>query len=218
MRNVSWSSSCRRIVRQVLSIYAFWCGLPHSRALADEFCAVTLNVVGSDGLPIRRTWVQLLDDSGTAELNTMMEGSTLKICDFGFGPHSLRVGSNECLPVTISNLRVVVGYPIHLNVIMNPCGYRDVLRNACLLYLRVVDREGSAVPGADLLLRPIPEIQPETKTDSYGRYQGLFRGSRDVIVTKEGFEPGRAHVHCSSTEELDIKVTMEKHKILEGRQ
>jgi hypothetical protein len=217
MPTITWSPARRSIAHGMLSLCAFSFVLLPPKARAEEFCALTLNVVGSDGLPIRRTWVQLLDESGAGPY-TMMEGSTLRICDFGFGPHTLRVGTNECLPVTISNLRVVIGYPVHLNVILNSCGYRDIRRTACFLYLRVVDTEGSGVPGADLLLRPIPEVQLEAKTDSYGRYQGLFWGSRDVIVTKEGFEPGRAHVQCNGTEELDIKVTKEKQKLHEGRQ
>jgi hypothetical protein len=216
MHKMTWSRARRPISHRILSLCAFSFVLLQPRVRAEEFCALTLNIVDSDGLPIRRTWVQLLDESGAGPY-TMMEGPTLRICDFGFGPHTLRVGTNECLPITISNLRVVIGSPLRLNVIMNSCGYMDIRRTTCLLYLRVVDTEGNAVPGADLLLRPIPEVQPETKTDSYGRYQGLFRGSRDVIVTKEGFEPGRAHVQCSGTEELDIKITM-KHKIPEQRQ
>jgi hypothetical protein len=218
MYKVIWFAVCRLVPARAVPAFALWLivAVISSTAAAEDFCALTLTVTRSDGSLNRMARIQLVDESGHGELNEMMWGPTLKICDFGFGPHSLRVGTNECLPVTISNLKVVIGYPIHLNVVLNSCGYQDIMRNACFLYLRVLDIENNAVPGAVILLRPIPEIQPNT--DAYGRYQGLFRGTGDVTVTKEGYEPGMAHVRCVGTEELDVKVTMVKRKARDARQ
>jgi hypothetical protein len=190
-------------------VVTLWLLLALPTASAQDFCALTVRVKAEDGFPTGSIWVELLDSSGNVKLKKATDGSTLKICDFDFGPHSLRVGTNECLPVTISNLRVVIGKPVHLNVILNPCAYQE-FRNACLLYLRVVDREGNPVPGAEISLRPIPAIP--AKSDSFGRYQSLFGGSQDVLLTKEGFEPTKVHAQCKDKEELDIKVKMEHLK------
>ncbi len=191
----------------VLLVTAIWLMLSSSSAAAEEFCAVTLNVLDSGGAPISSTWIELVNSEGLVVRKEEMIGPTIRICDFGFGPHTLRVGTNECLPMAISNLRVVMGGPLHLKVTLNGCSYRDVMRNACLLYVRVKDNEGKPVPDADLSRAPPPRLQ--SKTDAYGRIQTLFRGSRDLVVTKEGFEPAVARAQCRSDEELDIEVIMQ---------
>jgi hypothetical protein len=176
-------------------------------AHAAAFCAVTLNVTGFHGRPISSTWIELSDRSGKAVLKEMMVNPQFKICDFGFGPHTLKVGTNECLPVTISNLRLVIGKPLTLNVVLSACGYLEKTRNACLLYVRVVDERGSPVEGAQFspwYSDPIPE------TDSFGRYQGLFIGTYDVKFVAPGFESTAAHFQCRGTDEVDQKVVMRR--------
>jgi hypothetical protein len=177
-------------------------------AQAEDFCAVTLNVVGADRMPISSTWIELDDPAGNVVRKEIMMGPTLQICDFGFGPHTLRVGTNECLPVTISNLRVVVGSPVELNVMLNLCGYREIMRNACLLYFRVVDEGGHSIPDVGFSPRIAAERQP--KTDSYGRYQILFRGKQDITFAKQGFSPRTVSVQCDGVEEIDKSVVMRK--------
>ena len=82
-----------------------------------------------------------------------MTGSEFKICDFGFGLHTL--------------------------VVLNLCGYRETIRNARLLYVRVLDERGAPVEGAHF--SPWYTVQVP-QTDSFGRYQGLFMGTYDVKV------------------------------------
>lgn len=194
----------------VLSVVLFWPVPGQSQPRGDDFCAVTLHVLSTEAMPVTSTWLELIDQSGKIEMRTQTEGATIKICDFDFGPHILRVGTNECLPVSISNIRLVVGSPLHLEVILNGCGYREVMRNACLLYLRTVDDDGKPVPEAEISLRPIPAAPP--KSDSYGRYQTLFQGSRSLILTKAGFEPAEVEANCQENEELDLKVVMHRSK------
>lgn len=178
-------------------------------ARAEDFCALTVEVLGDDLRPGSSTWVELLDERGNSELVKSVLGSTLRICDFSFGPHTLRVGTNECLPVSVSNLQVRFGTPIHLKVILNACGYREQVRNACLLYIRAVDDANKPLGGAEVA--PVgPYADAPTKTDSYGRIQQLYRGDREFVLTKEGYEPGRARVKCDKTEELDVKIVMKK--------
>jgi hypothetical protein len=179
------------------------------RAKAQDFCAVTLNVTEPGGKPIGSTWIELVDASGKVVRREMIRGSEARICDFGFGANSIRVGTNECLPTTISNLRVVIGFPIHLDVTLNACGYREQMRNACFVYFRTQDEAGGPVPGVDLSPR-LTDVAP--KTDSYGRYQSLFRGTRDVVFTKPGFVPTSIHLECQSDEEIDKSVTMSRDR------
>ncbi len=175
-------------------------------ARADDFCALTVNIVGWDGAPNNRTWIELLDPTGKVELREMAEGPSVKICDFGFGEHTLRVGANECFPVAISGLRVVFGSPISLKVVQNACSYRN-MRNACLGYFRIVDIDGK--PIANVGFSPGLTLAPP-QTDSHGRWQGLFKGSHDLTFTKTGFEPERAHVECRADEEVDQTIIMKK--------
>jgi hypothetical protein len=178
------------------------------RALAEDFCAVTLKVTGAKGEPIRSTWIELVDPSGRIVRREMMEGSEHKICDFGFGPHTLRVGTNECLPVAVSNLRLVLGYPITLNVTLNPCGYREQMRNACFVYFRTVDEDHSPIPGVSF--SPRLNINIPNLTDGFGRWQGLFRAGHDLTFTKRGFAPTVTHIQCKETEWIDVEVVMKK--------
>jgi hypothetical protein len=180
-------------------------------ARAEDFCALTVDVMDRNLEPVTGTWVELLDSRGNVELRTRTESPTLRICDFGFGPHTLRVGTNNCLPVEVSNLQLVLGSPLHLKVITNPCAYRDEVRSTCLLYIRAVDGANTPVAGAEI--SPVGRsADPPPKTDSYGRFQTLSRGDKEIVLTKEGYEPGRARVQCKDSEQLDVKIVMEKSK------
>jgi hypothetical protein len=153
--------------------------------------------------------MELIDDSGRVERREQVQGSTFKICDFGFGPHTLRVGTNDCLPVSVSNLRVVLGRPLHLTVFMNMCGYQENTRTGCFLYLRAVDRHGVPVSDAGLVFPP--GMQAYGKTDSYGRLQTLVpRGTTEILLVKDGFGSGKAQSKCSDNEEIDLAVRMEE--------
>jgi hypothetical protein len=66
------------------------------------------------------------------------------------------------------------------------------------------------VPDAEILFHPSPGTL--ARTDSFGRFQGLYRGSRDIILKKAGFEDGVTAAQCKATEEIDIKVVMERTK------
>jgi len=177
-------------------------------ARADDFCALTLRVTGPMGEPSRSTWIELDDASGRVVWRDAMQGPDLKICDFGFGPHTLRVGTNECLPVAISNLRVVFGFPLSLHVILDGCGYREQMRKGCLVYLRTVGTDGQPLPGVNFS-PPIVRGDPQ-RTDGFGRWQSLFGGEHDLTFSKPGFAPVAVHVRCNDNEEVDQEIVMPK--------
>jgi hypothetical protein len=177
-------------------------------ARAEDFCALSVDVTGFDGKPVGSTWIELLDPSGRVVRKEMTSGSEFRICDFGFGPHALRVGTNECLPVTVSNLRAVFGFPLHLNVVLNGCGYREQMRTGCLAYFRTVDDLHNPVPEA-AISPPLATNLPD-HTDGFGRWQGLFRGSHDLTFSATGFEPAKVHIECRRDEEVDAEVVMKR--------
>lgn len=169
---------------------------------------MTLKVSNSMGWPATSTWIELVDTSGRVVRKEMMRGPELKICDFGFGPHTLRVGTNECLPVAISNVRAVFGAPLILNVVLNGCGYREQMRTGCLAYFRTVDDNHDPVPEA-AISPPLATNLPD-HTDGFGRWQGLFGGSRGITFSAMGFDPAKVHIDCKRDEEVDVEVVMKK--------
>jgi hypothetical protein len=56
-------------------------------SFAETFCALTLNLQKSDGEPRSRTWVHLIDPAGRVEKQELVQGPSLRICDFGFGAY-----------------------------------------------------------------------------------------------------------------------------------
>jgi hypothetical protein len=193
-----------------------WCGfcvlMSAPLAYAEDFCAVTLNVTKWDGSP-SGAWIELLDPAGKIVRKESFTESAHQICDFGFGPHTLRVGTNSCLPVAISNIRVVFGFPLNLHVRLDGCGYQEQMRNACLLYLRIVDEFGKPIP--EVGFSPILVLNIPQRTDSYGRYQSLFKGNHDTTFTKPGYESATVHLQCRDTEEVDKEVVLKKLAALE---
>ena len=194
-----------RLVRTLL-----WCALclqqTHSFVRAEDFCALTVNIATDGGKPFTSTWIELEDPSGKVVLNRQVTEPTFRICDFGFGPHTLRVGTNECLPVAISNLQVRFDSPISLKVVLDSCGYRN-MRSACFVYFRVVDEDGKPIPGA--AFSP-PLTTAPAHVDSYGRWQGLFQASHEITFRAQGFDPATISIRCRQDEEVDQSVVMAK--------
>ena len=171
-----------------------------------DTCALTLQLFSYDGRPASNAWVELRDSEDKVVLRTLMEGPTLRICDFGFGPHSLRVGASWGLPVTVSNLRLLLKAPLNIKVVLNSTNYTGGMGSGCLLYLRVADRAGQPVPGADILQSNFPGTS--AKADSFGRYQALYGGTNEIVVRKEGYEDSRTVVACKDREQLDRGVVI----------
>jgi hypothetical protein len=178
-----------------------------SEVSAQDFCAVTATISDSAGRPIYRTWVQLEDSEGRVVFRTQ-SGPLLEICDFGFGPHTLRVGTNTCLPVAISNLTVTLGYPIRLAVVLNSCPLYPVPGNYCPAMLRVVARNGNPIGGvlihAGFLKAPIV-------ADGYGRADlRISRGtSQEITISHPDFRSKTLRLTCSGIESLDQQIVLD---------
>src|SRR5215472_14930349 len=80
-------------------------GVGCAQPAPSPFCALTVRVVREDCAEIKSTWLELVDDKGKVVVRTMMRGPIARTCDFGFGVHRLRVGTNECHPTEVGNIR-----------------------------------------------------------------------------------------------------------------
>ena len=178
-----------------------------NNAQAEPFCAIQLHVELSDGLPFRSTWIELVDSSGNTELRQEMVGPDLRICDFGFGVHTLRVGVNECFPVAISNLRLEIDHPIHLRVLLNPCALGSSAGNSCRLYFRVSNDHYEHVSGVTVSRA---RSLPLPTTDIFGRTQGYLMVGRgaDVVFSKSGYRSESIHVECRAYENIERNVVL----------
>ena len=179
----------------------------YGSAQSEEFCALTLDVKTPDGTPTGNTWVELRDDAGNVELRKQMKGSELRICDFGFGKHSLVVGTNEAFPVTVSNILLRLGYPITLTVVLN-APQSGPLSSSCRVYFRIASSRGGPVAGA--------KVQREHSSyvgvaDEYGRVETFLPTGHegDYVVTRDGFKPGTAHLGCTGLTEIDSSITLD---------
>jgi hypothetical protein len=176
-------------------------------AQTGTFCAVTVEVTGPDNLPIQSTWMELLGPDGKVEARNQMDGPIYRLCDFGFGQHSLRVGANECFPVTISNLRVRFGDPIFLKVHLNACSGGEEITNACRIYFRIVDDGGKALPGTRTALQGLAS---SLTADKYGRVQTFLPKDHTMTYSflKPGFEAGSAQLACTERREVDRVIVL----------
>jgi hypothetical protein len=188
---------------RLASVVCFW--LFSSVAASETFCALTLRIETSDGKPARRTWVQLIDPRGKVEKQELVEGDTFRACDFGAGPYSVRVGSNECHPVTVSNLRFRMGYPISFRVQKAQCEMATE-HSGCELTLRVSDHNGRRLPAVEAYAEG--KLCPE-RTDELGRVAALLAaGERAISVVASGYEPSSFRFSCEEGANVTREVTL----------
>lgn len=173
---------------------------------AREVCALTVNIVDAEGEPIHSTWAELIGPSGRVEVSKMT-GPILRICDFGFGRHTLRIGTNACFPTVIEGLRLSLGVPIRLKVLLNDCPWGDGGRSGCRISLRVQDPDHRPVGGAKVS----PANPKSSFTDAYGRFEVLLSapGHWTFSVLKAGFAPSSLEIKCVDREDIEREVTLQ---------
>jgi hypothetical protein len=169
-------------------------------AVAEEFCALSVDVLFHDGSRARLQPVQLIDSSGKVVFDQETEDSQLHICDFGFGPHKLVVGYGFCYQTTISGLQLRLGYPIHLTVRLNECP-RDVWRGGCVVYLRVRESNGSPIDHVNVSLGPGPQ---SNVTDRFGRVEVRLGFGKSAVATisKDAYLSDFLPLRCAEAEEF----------------
>jgi len=180
-----------------------------SRGTASgEFCALRLTVVDKEGQPGGAALVELVDKDGRVVFRDRTRDGLLDICDFDFGVYSLRIGSNECFPTTISNILLDLGVQDRLKVILNGCGQGHYVRaGGCKAYFRVASPDGKALAGVEV----VPPISSRAKkTDSYGRVSFYTSSAKTVPFTFSvtGYQDQGVEVSCKDVETIERKVVM----------
>jgi hypothetical protein len=85
------------------------------RLSAADSCAVEVHVL-SETPPhemLSNILVELKDPDEKVVSALRTELGIARFCDFGFGPHSIRVGGDSCNPVTVSGVRNYFGSESH---------------------------------------------------------------------------------------------------------
>lgn len=179
-------------------------------AASPEFCALSVKISAPDGRAINTTWIELVDSSGHVESRRMV-GAEFQICDFSFGPHTLRLGTNECFPISVSNLEVRLGKPVTLDIKLPECVYGDAMygsstgETACFTYFRTPTGDGKPLSQVEIS----PKIgSGGTLSDSYGRLQGIVAGTMEITFTKLGYSSRTLRVSCPRAGPLEVSVAL----------
>jgi len=172
---------------------------------AQEFCAMTVDILQSDGTPARLIPVKLINAAGKAVFDERLERSPLRICDFGFGPHQLEVGYGFCYRTTISNIKLEYGEPIHLVVRLNECPADTIRGQGCDLFLRLRTEDGRPVVGAK-----VKQTERLLGTsDSFGRVMLYFvrQSDQTLSITADGVESKMLTVSCKGLQQHELVLT-----------
>ena len=179
-------------------------------AASPDFCALSVKISDWDGKAINSIYIELVDSSDHVELRRMVRAE-FQICDFGFGPHTLRLGVSECFPLAISNLEVRLGNPITLDVRLPRCAYGRPMygsftgERACFSYFRTTTGDGAPLPQVEIS----PQLGTEASlTDSYGRWQGIFAGTKEMTFSKRGYTPKTLRVSCPDAGPIEVSVAL----------
>ena len=181
-----------------------------SKALpAEGFCALTLKIEKSDGTPAAGTWVDLVGPRGDVQKSEFVRGDTYRICDFGFGPHAIIVGSNECHPVTVSKLYLRLGHPILLHVRKNKCEDGGE-HTGCDVYLRISDEHGKPIERATVSSEGHGWVN---RADEFGRISSLLAdGDRVLSVSADGYEPNTFSIRCENGTDVRREIVLSARK------
>ena len=177
--------------------------------VAADFCAVKVSVVDQAAKPVA-TAIQLIDPSGRVVERVYARTGEAEFCDFGFGPHSIRVGDERCGGVTLDRIGLRRGQTQRFNVILQDCtiaidGGRCPL--SCEIYLRVSSDNGEKLKESEVSIEGNPLI---IHVDSYGRiWLSILKGSSENLrITAPGYQEKTLHLFCKDKETLQEMVQL----------
>jgi hypothetical protein len=191
----------------MIRLSLFYIGFTVASAAAQAshpstFCAVDLVITLGDGGMASSGTAELRDDRGRVVKVAPITAGKASFCDFGFGSYSIRVDSENTIPVILTGIRLIYGTTQNLAVILNPKSMvpEGGSGNACRAYIRA--------EGTDQ--RPIVEARATSHAGAYqgdlfGRFLLLVPLNRFVTFTfeKAGYKPLQLTLACSSwSEEL----------------
>lgn len=173
---------------------------------AQDYCALIVDLQSANGSPAKSVPVRLYDPQGKLVLDELSSGPRVRVCDFGFGPHSLQIGYNHCFPTTFPNLRLRLGRPISLSVRLQRCE-PDTWEGSCSLYLRISDGADRPLEGVALLI----DRKTVGLSDPFGRVEGFFLDQTvKAKVAKTGYGSQELELHCSQGEVFERALRLER--------
>jgi hypothetical protein len=177
---------------------------------ADDFCAVTVNVVDPMGEPISVP-VELAAVGGRVIDKQLAHDGVARFCDFGFGDHTIRVGE-DCGFVTLNRIRLVYQHPQWFRVVLNYCtigGDGGVFPPSCLVYIRVSSQAGAKLSGAEASLEGGQHIVP---ADRYGRlYFAIRQGASYAYkVSAAGYADHVVRLSCENPTRIERAVELQR--------
>jgi hypothetical protein len=153
------------------------------------------------------TFARFIAPDGSVVLDKIVEGPTLRICDFGFGEHKLVLGSGNCYPLTFEGLRLRLDQPIHLIAQLNWCSRERFPGNLCSVYLRIRGPNGSPIDDATLTWNASTK---GGSSDAMGRLGAFLVGGQSTraTVNKTGYLPETFELSCRGSEDIEKQVSL----------
>ena len=175
--------------------------------VAGDVCELTIRVLNDSGQPRSSTLVELLAPNGTVVESGRTNNGTVRFCDLGFGTHSVRVGEDECDPVTIARIAENFQMENTITVTKHSCssGYESTARS-CPIHIRVRSVDGP-LPQARLTF---PGIKIPEAADKYGRVSSaLLTASNSIFtISMPGYSPTTVSLSCEQTEPIERTIVL----------
>jgi hypothetical protein len=175
--------------------------------LCADACPLVVNVTGPGKEPVSGVTVELEDSQGAVVFRGRSGSSSVKICDFGFGRHTLVVDRRGCWPTRLEIKGLAGPLESQLNVTVNDCP-PEQWRTGCLVHMRIRTKEdGRSV--RDALVTSIPS-GVRRRSDAYGRVWPLVApgATTKLVISAAGFSEESSEVRCKSTELIELPVTL----------
>ena len=173
------------------------------RLLANDFCAVTVNIVNHAGQPAAAR-IRLVDPQGKIVRDFRADGHA-ELCDFGFGEHTIEIGNPNCQFITLHRIRLIYNVPRYFTVVWDGCmsGIEAMtLPPSCIAYFRV-----SAMSGRPFGSTGFDEEWFQTRCRRCLR--SYFYGdpecghTEDITISAPGYTPKTLHVACRRYEIIE---------------
>lgn len=177
---------------------------------AEPTCAVRVFLLDSLNQPANgaRVSIDLLDPRGTLVRSDSTHSGKVEFCDFGLGPHSILIGKDTCLPVSVHDVRARPGRTQNVFVRLNSCPH-PAGPLACSIYLRARSTEDLPIVNAKL---SISGTAIEIDADQFGRLAAALLPASTALfsIQAPGYRTETVELGCQAAEDIDRLVVMRR--------